>query len=106
MLPALRYVPPLVRRAVEGQPKRGECHEELSCSDRCNGAVLDPGCPVAGGADEVHAYALALETFTAPSVFSCPTKQSGTSALGWIWSARNVIFLGPGVGTSALMAAM
>jgi|SoiMethySBSTD1v2_1073268.scaffolds.fasta_scaffold157419_5 hypothetical protein len=63
---------------------------------------LIPAGAVAGGADEVHAYALALETFTAPSVFSCPTNQSGTSTVGWIWIARNVIFLGPGVGTSGL----
>src|SRR5207245_1291515 len=66
------------------------------------GLFLIPAGAIAGGADEVHAYALALETFTAPSVSSCPTNQSGTSTVGWIWIARNVIFLGPGVGTSGL----
>jgi len=59
------------------------------------GLFLIPVSAVAGGADEVHAYALAFE-FTqsgTPPLNSCP------SGPGWIWIAR-LMFLGPGVGTS------
>jgi hypothetical protein len=66
------------------------------------GLFLIPAGAVAGGAAEVHAYALAFEVLpSAPPLDSCP-HEPGTSAVGVIWIARNVIFLGPGVGTSGL----
>ena len=57
------------------------------------GLFLIPAGIVAGGADEVHAYALAFEFTQAggPPPNSCPSGGPG-----WIWIAR-LRFLGPGI---------
>jgi hypothetical protein len=66
------------------------------------GLFLISTCVDAGRAAEIHAYALEFEVLpSAPPVDACP-HDPGASAVGVIWVARNVVFLGPGVGTSGV----
>lgn len=66
------------------------------------GLFCMPMCAVADPDTEIHAYALAFEVMQfAPPVDACP-HEPGTSAVGVVWIARNVLFFGPGVGTSGV----
>jgi hypothetical protein len=63
------------------------------------GLFLTPVGAIAGPADEIHAYALALEVLlggdAVPARGSC-SAETGVSVIdGWTWISRDVVFLGP-----------
>jgi hypothetical protein len=66
------------------------------------GLFLIPAGAAAAKATEIHAYAAAFEgSGSTPPLDSCP-HEPGTDNVGVTWIVRNVVFLGPGVGSAAV----
>jgi hypothetical protein len=66
------------------------------------GLFLIPAGVVAERAAEIHAYAVTVEVSgSAPPLDSCP-HEPGAGNAGVTWIVRNVVFLGPGVGSAAV----